>query len=77
MALVIISANPVSIPAPFSTILVPMKEQISKYSEILDHEPGQVSNMENKIIGKNGQRKRPEEFANIVPALVPWAQGRR
>ena len=42
-----------------------------KFSEILNHEPGQVSNMENKIIGKSGQRKRPEEFANIVPALVP------
>jgi hypothetical protein len=35
-----------------------MKEQISKFSGILGHEPGQVSNMENKIIGKCGQRKR-------------------
>ena len=33
--------------------------------------------MENKIIGKSGQRKRPEKFASIIPALVPWAQGRR
>ena len=48
-----------------------------RFSEILNHEPGQVSNMENKIIGKTGQRKRPEEFANIVPALVPRAQGSR
>ena len=62
IALVIISANPVSIPAPFLTILVPMKEKNVKFSEILNHEPGQVSNMENKIIGKSGQRKRPGEF---------------
>ena len=33
--------------------------------------------MENKIIGKSGQRKRPEEFASIVPDLVPWAKGSR
>ena len=33
MALVIISANPVSIPAPFSIILVPMKEQISDFQK--------------------------------------------
>ena len=77
MALVIISANPVSIPAPFLTILVPMKEQISKFSGILGHEPGQVSNTENKIIGKSGQRKRPRELVNNVPALLPGAQGSR
>ena len=41
-----------------------------KFSEILNHEPGQVSNMENKLIGKTGQRKRPQDFANSVPALV-------
>ena len=77
IALLIISANPVSILAPFVTILVPMKEKISKISVILDHEPGEVSNMENKIIGNSGQRKRLAEFANIVPAFVPGAQGSR
>ena len=58
IALLIISANPVSILAPFVTILVPMKEKISKFSAILDHEPRQVSNMEYKIIGRSGQMKR-------------------
>ena len=44
IALLIISANPVSILAPFVTILVPMKEKMSNFSETLDHEPEQVSN---------------------------------
>ena len=53
------------------------KRKDFSFSDILDDEPGQVSNMENEIIGKSGQRKRPEESANIVPALVTQAHGSR
>ena len=40
---------------------------------MLNNAPRQVSNMDNKIIVKSGQRKKPEEFANNVPTLVPQA----
>lgn len=40
---------------------------------MLNHAPGQASNMDNKTIVKSGQREKPGEFANIVPGLVPQA----
>ena len=51
-----------------------MKEKKApKLSGVLDHEPGQGSNMDNKLIVKNGQGRVLGDFANIVSALVPQA----
>ena len=58
-----VSANPCVI----------LDSKISKFSGMLNNAPRQVSNMDNKIIVKSGQRKKPEEFANNVPTLVPQA----
>ena len=55
-------------------VLTPMKEKKApKLSGVLDHEPGQGSNMDNKLIVKNGQGRVLGDFANIVSALVPQA----
>ena len=68
-----VSANPCVILDSFPTILVPIKDKDFKIFRNVAQCTRTISNMDNKTIVKSGQRKKPGEFANIVPALVPQA----